>query len=97
MVSHRYTSGPGNSASAAQPNSSPSYIGIDSVHQGDQDGVKVVYYINALVSVARFQLVATCEKISEAYLLPVIRQLLDGFQFGMLRFYTDNGSEYITD
>jgi hypothetical protein len=32
----------------------------------------------------RTQLVAACEKISEAYLLPVIRQLLAGFPFFIL-------------
>jgi transposase InsO family protein len=45
--------------------------------------------------VTQFQLVATCEKISESYLLPVIRQLLDGFPFKILGFHADNGSEYI--
>jgi len=80
---------------APQPNGSPGYIRIDSVHQGDQDGVKGVYHINAVDSVTQFQLVATCEKISEAYLLPVIRQLLAGFPFTILGFHADNGSEYI--
>lgn len=80
---------------APQPNGSPGYIRIDSVHQGDQDGVKGVYHINAVDCVTQFQLVATCEKISEAYLLPVIRQLLDGFPFAILGFHADNGSEYI--
>lgn len=80
---------------APQPNGMPGYIRIDSVHQGDQDGVKGVYHINAVDCVTQFQLVATCEKISEAYLLPVIRQLLDGFPFVILGFHADNGSEYI--
>ncbi|MDP2229948.1 hypothetical protein [Methylotenera sp.] len=80
---------------APQPNGSPGYIRIDSVHQGDQDGVKGVYHINAVDCVTQFQLVATCEKISEAFLLPVIRQLLDGFPFVILGFHSDNGSEYI--
>jgi len=80
---------------APQPNGSPGYIRIDSVHQGDQDGVKGVYHINAVDCVTQFQLVATCEKISEAYLLPVIRQLLEGFPFVILGFHADNGSEYI--
>ena len=52
---------------APQPNGRPGYIRIDSVHQGDQDGVNGVYHINAVDSVTQFQLVATCEKISEAY------------------------------
>ena len=45
--------------------------------------------------VIQFQLVPTCEKISEAYLLPVIRQLLDEYPFAILGFHADNGSEYI--
>ena len=45
--------------------------------------------------VTQMQFIATCEKISEAYLLPVIRQLLDGFPFVILGFHSDNGSEYI--
>ncbi|MEO7860311.1 MAG: integrase [Nitrospirales bacterium] len=80
---------------APQPNGIPGYIRIDSVHQGDQDGVKGVYHINAVDCVTQFQLVATCEKISEAYLLPVIRQVLEGFPFVILGFHADNGSEYI--
>ena len=80
---------------APQPNGSPGYIRIDSVHQGDQDGVKGVYHINSVDCVTQFQLIATCEKISEAYLLPVIRQLLDEFPFTILGFHADNGSEYI--
>ena len=80
---------------APQPNGAPGYIRIDSVHQGDQDGRKGVYHINAVDCVTQFQLVATCEKISEAYLLPVIRQLLEEFPFIILGFHADNGSEYV--
>ena len=80
---------------APQPNGMPGYIRIDSVHQGDQDGVKGVYHINAVDCVTQMQFVATCEKISEAYLLPVIEQLLAGFPFTILGFHSDNGSEYI--
>jgi len=80
---------------APQPNGMPGYIRIDSVHQGDQDGMQGVYHINAVYSVIQFQLVATCEKINEAYLLPVIRQLLEGFPCVILGFHADNGSEYI--
>lgn len=91
----RPTSIPIGKRRAPQPNGVPGYIRIDSVHQGDQDGVKGVYHINAVDCVTQFQLVATCERISEAYLLPVIRQLLDQFPFAILGFHADNGSEYI--
>lgn len=80
---------------APQPDGQPGYIRIDSVHQGDQDGVKGVYHINAVDCVTQMQYVATCEKISEAYLLPVIEQLMAGFPFAILGFHSDNGSEYI--
>lgn len=37
----------------------------------------------------------SCEKISEAFLLPIIRALLDGFPFRILGVHADNGSEYL--
>ncbi|HNC81377.1 MAG TPA: hypothetical protein PLP92_17745 [Rhodocyclaceae bacterium] len=80
---------------APAPDNRPGFIRIDSVHQGDQDGVKGVYHINAVDCVTQWELVATCEKISEAFLLPVIQALLDGFPFVILGFHADNGSEYI--
>jgi len=80
---------------APVPDNRPGFIRIDSVHQGDQDGVKGVYHINAVDCVTQWELVATCEKISEAYLLPVIEALLAGFPFRILGFHADNGSEYI--
>lgn len=89
------TAAPIGTRRAPQPDGVPGYIRIDSVHQGDMDGVKGVYHINAVDCVTQMQFVATCEKISEAYLLPVIRQLLDGFPFVILGFHSDNGSEYI--
>ena len=80
---------------APAPEGRPGFIRIDSVHQGDQDGVKGVYHINAVDCVTQWELVATCEKISEAYLLPVIEALLAAFPFQVLGFHADNGSEYI--
>jgi transposase InsO family protein len=80
---------------APAPDNRPGFIRIDSVHQGDQDGVKGVYHINAVDCVTQWELVATCEKLSEAYLLPVIQTLLEEFPFRILGFHADNGSEYI--
>ena len=39
--------------------------------------------------------VATCEKISEVFLIPVLEDLLQSFPFAILGFQSDNGSEYI--
>ena len=77
------------------PEGRPGFIRIDSVHQGDQDGLKGVYHINAVDCLTQFELVATCERISEAYLLPALHSLLEDFPFQVLGFHADNGSEYI--
>ncbi|HEY6406040.1 MAG TPA: hypothetical protein VIY29_01090 [Ktedonobacteraceae bacterium] len=65
------------------------------MHQGDQDGFKGLYHINAVDCLTQFELVATCERISEAYLLPALESLLHDFPFRILGFHADNGSEYI--
>jgi hypothetical protein len=80
---------------APQPDGHPGYLRIDSVHQGDEDGVKGVYHINVVDCVTQWEGVATCERLSEAYLLPVIEALLDNFPFSIRGFHADNGSEYI--
>jgi transposase InsO family protein len=80
---------------APSPEGRPGFIRIDSVHQGDQDGFKGVYHINAVDCVTQFELVASCERISEAYLLPALQSLLEDFPFRILGFHADNGSEYI--
>lgn len=80
---------------APAPQGLPGYIRIDTVHQGDQDGVKGVYHINAVDIVTQWELVASVEQISEAYLLPVIALLLEGFPFEILGFHSDSGSEYV--
>jgi hypothetical protein len=80
---------------APAPQGLPGYIRIDTVHQGDQDGLKGVYHINAVDIVTQWELVAAVERISEAYLLPVIALLLEGFPFAIRGFHSDCGSEYI--
>ena len=78
-----------------QPDGKPGYIRIDSVHQGDLDGYKGVYHINAVDEVTQFEVVCTVEKISEHYLMPILKQMLKAFPFTLLGFHSDNGSEYI--
>jgi transposase InsO family protein len=80
---------------APSPNNQPGYLRVDSVHQGDQDGVKGVYHINTVDCVTQFEAVATCERISEAFLIPVLEALLDSYPFVIKGFHSDNGSEYI--
>ena len=53
------------------------YLRIDTVHQGDLDGVKGVYYINSEDEVTQWQVVGATAYISEAWLMPVLEAMLD--------------------
>ena len=78
-----------------QANGKAGYIRIDRVHQGDLDGRKGVYHINAVDEVTQFEVVISVEKISESYLIPVLKNLLDAFPFNIINFHSDNGGEYV--
>ena len=80
---------------APAPEGRPGFIRIDSFHQGDWDGTKGLYHINAVDCVTQWEVVATVQTISEAHLLPVIEQMLAQFPFEILGFHADNGSEYV--
>ena len=54
------------------------------MHQGDQDGLKGVYHLNAVDIVTQWEVVASVERIGEAFLLPVIALMLDSFPFTVL-------------
>jgi transposase InsO family protein len=80
-----------------KPNSNgePGYLRIDTVHQGDQDKAKGVYYINAIDEVTQMEIVCAVEKISENYLIPILEQIIEFFPFEIKGIHSDNGSEYI--
>jgi transposase InsO family protein len=78
-----------------EPNGRPGYLRVDTVHQGDLDGVKGVYHVNAVDEVTQWQVVGATAQISEAYLLPVLEAMLAQFPFRIRGFHTDNGSEFI--
>ncbi len=80
---------------APAPGGRPGFVRIDSVHQGDLDGTKGLYHINAVDCVTQWEVVATVQTISEAHLLPVIWQMLEQFPFAILGFHAENGSEYV--
>ncbi len=78
-----------------QPHGSPGYLRIDTVHQGDQDGRKGLYHINAVDQVTQWEIVAATPQISELWLMPVLEALLQQFPFAIRGFHSDNGSEFI--
>lgn len=78
-----------------ETNGEPGYIRIDTVHQGDLNGKKGVYHINAVDEVTQYEVILSVEKISEAYLLPILEEIIELFPFKIINFHSDNGSEYI--
>lgn len=78
-----------------RPEGRPGFLRVDSVHQGDLDGIKGLYHINLVDEVTQFQFVGSVERISERFLLAVLEALLEAFPFLILGFHADNGSEYI--
>jgi hypothetical protein len=70
-------------------------VRIDTVHQGDLDGVKGVYHITCVDAVSQWQVQACVQGISEAFLLPVLALVIEQFPFEIEGFHSDTGSEYI--
>jgi len=77
------------------PDGKPGYLRVDTVHQGDLDGVKGVYHLNAVDEVTQWQVVGATRQISEAGLIPVLKAMLKQFPFRIRGFHSDNGSEFI--
>lgn len=78
-----------------QPNGQPGFIRVDTVHQGDSSAEKGVYHINTIDEITQFEFIGSVEKITEEFLLPLLRKLINAFPFNILGFHADNGSEYI--
>ena len=51
------------------PQGRPGYLRVDTVHQGDRDGMKGLYHINAVDEVTQWEVVGATAKISEAWSL----------------------------
>jgi len=77
------------------PNGVPGYLRVDTVHQGDMGKLKGVYHINISDEVTQFEMAGAIEKISEAFLAPLLLKLINKFPFRVFEFHSDNGSEYV--
>ena len=73
----------------------PGQIRIDTVHQGDQNGHKGVYHINAVDEVTQWEVVVSLERITEKHLEANLEVLLRQFPFQVKGFHSDNGSEFV--
>jgi hypothetical protein len=80
---------------APRPQGRAGYVRIDSVHQGDFDGIKGVYHITCVDEISQWQVQSCVQGISEAFLLPVLALVMEQFPFEINGFHSDNGSEYV--
>jgi transposase InsO family protein len=77
------------------PQGTPGYVRIDTVHQGDWNGVKGVYHLNAVDEVTQWEVLGCIARINEEHLLPVLEAILHQFPFRVLELHADNGSEFV--
>jgi transposase InsO family protein len=73
----------------------PGYVRIDTVHQGDWDGAKGVYHLNAVDEVTQWEVLGCVARINEQHLIPVLEAMLHQFPFRVLGLHADNGSEFV--
>ena len=77
------------------PQGRPGYLRVDTVHQGDRDGGKGLYHINAVDEATQWQVMGATPHISESWLIPLLESMLAEFPFRIRGFHSDNGSEFI--
>ena len=58
------------------PQGRAGFLRIDSVHQGDHEGIKGINYIDVVDFVTQFQTVFAVVEIGEAFLLPVLGHMI---------------------
>ena len=78
-----------------EPQGQPGFIRVDTVHQGDQEGHKGVYHINAVDEVTQWEVMVSMERITENHLAGVLEDLLNQFPFYVRGFHSDNGGEFV--
>ncbi len=77
------------------PNGRPGYVRVDTVHQGDRNGIKGVYHVNTVDEVTQYEFVGAAESITQDTLVPILKQILQAYPFKIIGFHCDNGSEFI--
>lgn len=77
------------------PQGCPGYLRVDTVHQGDRNREKGVYPINTVDAVTPWEIVGCVAQISERFLVPVLKELLEQYPFVIRGFHSDNGSEFV--
>lgn len=78
-----------------QPSGLPGFLRVDSVHQGDCNGAKGVYHINAVDELTQWEVPIAVENLQESSIEPALDMAFMLFPFAIKNFHSDNGGEYI--
>lgn len=78
-----------------RPLGRPGFLRVDTVHQGDFNREKGVYFINMVDEVTQSEFVSCVPEICERYMKVVLEELIIICPFVIINFHSDNGSEYI--
>ena len=78
-----------------RPDARPGFLRVDTVHLGDLGGRKGAYVINVVDEVTQFQHLGAVPRITQHFMVPVLKDLISAFPFTVKAFHADNGSEYI--
>ena len=76
-----------------QPDGRPGFLRVDTVHLGDLGGRKGTYVINVVDEVTQFQHLGAVPRITQHYMVPVLKDLISAFPFTVQAFHAD--SEYL--
>lgn len=77
------------STAKPNPNNMPGSIRVDTVSQND------VFHINSVDEITQWEVVVCVPQITEHYLLPALKSMLDQYPFAIFNFHSDRGSEFI--
>ena len=77
------------------PKGEPGFIRVDTVHQGDRDKKKGVYFIHLIDAVTQWEAIFAVEAISERFMAEPLAAALQSYPYRIQGFHSDNGSEFI--
>lgn len=78
-----------------RPYNKPGFLRVDTVHQGDKNNKKGVYWINMVDEVTQWECVFCVPAITEKFIKPILADITKQFPFRIINFHSDNCSEYI--
>ena len=78
-----------------RPDGQPGFLRVDTVHLGDRGGNKGIYLVNIVDEVTQFQHLGAVPRITQHFMVLVLKDLISAFPFTVQAFHADNGSEYI--